>query len=915
MKSRLFTYLLGLYFLIGGYVHGQQGDFFLKHFHPGDDFFDAVNFKITQHDNGIIYVANRQGILQFDGLTWELIRTPGAVFDLIAEEQSFYVSGSFGLGIVRYHDDSDLIFESIYRTAGQTEEIFDILLTDSMLYAISPAKLWAYSIDGQNMVHTIEAADDDQFEALYQLNDQILVNTATSGLLQVEEDHLIIPKHQAWQDLRSITFIDVSETSGYGLIGTADNQLLVNRSGTVNSIHLKDKGYLADSEIIDGRWVNDTLIVVGTLKGGIGFFNPLSGELIQIVNYHNGLPDNEISAMTVDDGSSVWVAHEYGYTRISPFYPFRSFTRFPGLEGNLLSVALKDGQRYVATSLGLFQLKEIKDIEEVIYYVQKEPLSKPAYDEAAVKSRKGLFGFLRKKKRRRPKPTKDAEPAQLAEHDVLDIKNNTEAEKIVDQQVRSIRYVYAPVRGIKSKTTQLVNFQGKLLAASLDGIFEIRGDSAYAISAEPARFLFASDHSKSLFLSTYQGELMVYDHTPQGWAHNNLMEGFKDQITYIFEDGEFLWLCTSDLVYCLEIDQGSVFDVREYALENPHYSETLGLVYQNMPTVINNTGFFQLQEGDTAFVRIDGFPDLSRYMADNRGGIWGRSSDRWMVLQSHENNPRSQDLLNFFQDVIWIHADEQLQNFWIITGNNELYNFQGGSLSELRSAHQLFLKRVRNTQKHFKPVSNLSIHQDESSLTFEFVQPDYSGILGIQYRYKLEGLNNSWSDWSPYFHTIKYPYLPPASYKLYVETKNILGDISQIEPINLNIIPPYWQRPWFYALEVLMLVILFMITVKVKALGFRYRLLSRLLAFLTLIIVIELIQTIAEAKLETETSPVLDFGIKVFVAIAILPVEAFLRRHVFKEEVSLSEIFSLKPKQENANEEITQKTESSHEAN
>ncbi len=38
----------------------------------------------------------------------------------------------------------------------------------------------------------------------------------------------------------------------------------------------------------------------------------------------------------VDKSQGIWAAHEYGFTRVSPYLPYRSFGHYPGLAGNLL---------------------------------------------------------------------------------------------------------------------------------------------------------------------------------------------------------------------------------------------------------------------------------------------------------------------------------------------------------------------------------------------------------------------------------------------------------------------------------------------------------------------------------------------------------------------------------------------------
>jgi hypothetical protein len=62
----------------------------------------------------------------------------------------------------------------------------------------------------------------------------------------------------------------------------------------------------------------------------------------------------------------------------------------------------------------------------------------------------------------------------------------------------------------------------------------------------------------------------------------------------------------------------------------------------------------------------------------------------------------------------------------------------------------------------------------------------------------------------------------------------------------------------------------------------RYRFVSRVLSLLSIIILIEFIQTIAGSTFATEGGPVVEFAIQVGIAFVILPVEGFLRRFMLR---------------------------------
>ncbi len=83
-------------------------------------------------------------------------------------------------------------------------------------------------------------------------------------------------------------------------------------------INLIDDGYLEDNIVTSAEWINQDLLAVGTLKGGVLFFDIKTNKLNQIVNSHTGLTDNEVLAILRDKDGGLWVAQNNGLDRVSP---------------------------------------------------------------------------------------------------------------------------------------------------------------------------------------------------------------------------------------------------------------------------------------------------------------------------------------------------------------------------------------------------------------------------------------------------------------------------------------------------------------------------------------------------------------------------------------------------------------------
>lgn len=231
-------------------------------------------------------------------------------------------------------------------------------------------------------------------------------------------------------------------------------------------------------------------------------------------------------------------------------------------------------------------------------------------------------------------------------------------------------------------------------------------------------------------------------------------------------------------------------------------------------------------------------------------------------------------LLNLFRDLRFITSDQNSENLWLITGHNELYKFFGEKFTPYEIGYPIILKSIRNANQKVSRRGTLQFDQEKSSVTFEVVLPDYLSSQSIEYRYQLMGLEKSWSEWSSSYNIVDFPYLPSGDYSLMVQAKDIFGNVKDLQPVLFEVLSPYWKRPWFYALEFILFASLVLLSFRLST---RYRVISRLLSLLTIILLIQFIQTVIGETFETRASPVMDFFMQVLVALLILPVEGYLR--------------------------------------
>ena len=901
---------LTLHLLIFFSSTAQPGNYFLSHFSPTEESSDNVCFDIVQNQNGIMYFATRNGILEFDGRSWNLIPSNGAVYSLqVSTNGMLYWAGASGYGTIITDDQGAQQVQTL--SPDGVSEVFVSLIVNDNLYFLNNEALYVYS-DTQKEPLTIPASNlTGAFNGVFEIFGSIYLNSEQEGLHKVEGNNLV-KTSLGFSDDDEILFVSPGDNNY--LIGLTDSRIfLYGNDHTPTEIDLKDAQYAQASVVVEGKWLNPQRLVLATLRGGMIFVDALSGKTEQIVNYSTGLPDNEVYTLMTDKGQSVWAAHEYGFTRVSPFLPFRSFSHYEGLQGNLLCVISFSGAVYVGTSSGLFKLVQEDIYDEIVTYVDveikdrksgskrqksnvNESVAPATGGEPINESKKrGFLKFLKKKKDKAAESTSNREDNSAQRTNVPTGDKRFESQRKVERVLRSAHYSYKKVEGINAKVTQLVEADGRLIAAGLSGAFEINELKAKPILEEPASSVYPSSENEMLFISTYKNEVKTFKRTNTGWTSEGLLNDLDDEISFIFQGSkEEYWVCAIDKVYRLQIVDGDIRNIQTIAFPNPNFDNVVGIAVDNKIMLANSNGFFEFDRNKGSFARIDSLGDLSYYFAAN-GNIWFRDSHDWKLFGKKAG--RNLHLLNLYKDLRFVTSDENSENLWLITGNNELYKFFSDQVTAREVDHPLILKAIRNAKQRVSRKDRVQFDQENSSVTFEVIQPDYLASESIEYRFQVDGLEKNWSPWSSSYNAIDFPYLPPGDYKLRVQAKDIFGNVQELDAASFEVLSPYWQRPWFYALEFLLFASLVVLSFRLSA---RYHLISRLLSLLTIILLIQFIQTVIGESFETRTSPVMDFFVQVLVAVLILPVEGYLRNLLLQSVEPGSILHRLIPSKENS---------------
>jgi hypothetical protein len=835
-------------------VFSQSGDYFLSQYTPNDERIDYLSYGMAQDKFGLLYFTNKNGVLEFDGKHWFIVNTPGAVYTIATVENEVFAAGIFGFGKLQYNEAGQRVFQKLSDSLKEGKDIFGSVVVGDFIYFLNEQHVFKHAVTTGENTTIASSPAQGIFTHLFRLENEVFIQSET-GLWKLDKNGLTQAPF-TWNATDPISFSAYQATTQQKIIGTESGKLYLAKSDQIQHLPLKDAARLVSSVMVNATWLSEQKVAIGTLRGGVFFVDITTGTIEEITDYQSGLPDNEVYALFADRNQGVWVAHDYGFTRIAPHLPFRSYNHYPGLQGNLLCAISWDNTVYVGTTVGLWRLEREEVVEQIGSSITQRvtPASKP---------KNAFFRLFRKKKNQEPAAS-----------------GKTETREPVFS-VKEVRLVYRAVSGIEGKVGHLFQAQGRLLAAGVAGVFEVNKVQSKAIWQEPVRTAFHSPSLNQLVVSTYADELLSFAQTNSQWTNTHLLDTLKEHISYMFEDKlENLWLCGRNQIFKVEVVEGEVSDISVLAIDNPSIDETVGLAYGSEIYVAASGEFKRYDSQKNLFVTYDSLPGPRKYFASS-GNFWFNDGHRWRTIDRKIQNLKL-DWLGLFPNLRFLAPADQ--GLWVITANNELYKFSGNAdeSSMQQERYPLFLREVKARQTQRVPTRQVKINQEEGAVSFEFIQPDYVSLQAMEYRFLVKGLSKEWTSWSTDNNIANFSYLPPGKYQLHVQSRDLLARESEIQVVNFEVLPPYWKRWWFYAVEFIVFAALVILSMRLSGMNTKYRLISRLLSMITIVLLIQFIQTTVYSLVEIKSSPVIEFGIQVLIALMVFPIEHYLRKWMYR---------------------------------
>lgn len=193
-------------------------------------------------------------------------------------------------------------------------------------------------------------------------------------------------------------------------------------------------------------------------------------------------------------------------------------------------------------------------------------------------------------------------------------------------------------------------------------------------------------------------------------------------------------------------------------------------------------------------------------LEDNRGDIWfshNKGVSQYFPKEGKFIHYGVKDGLqsNEFNTGAYYKDEKGLLYFGGVNGINVI---DPSNIVENKNTPQIAINEILlgdmpyKSDTAYNEIKSLTLSYLENTLSFDFSALEFSQPENNIYQYRLSGYDNNWIQ-SGTRHFARYANLPPGEYVFEVMAANADGFWNkQPRSVFISIIPPFWQRKWFY---------------------------------------------------------------------------------------------------------------------
>ncbi len=723
---------------------------------------NGFNAATITDSRGILYVANHDGILEFDGVTWRLIALPEQMVPsalALGDNKRIYTGGSHNLGYLTANPDANgqwrfvSLLDFIPAEYRNFEHVWQIVIVDNTICFVTEKYVFGWRDDKMRILY----ATQRRLLNAFVVEQTLYVQELDRGLLQMENDQFaLMPSGEKFAVAPIRFIVQTSPVRGNmdWLVGTAAQGIFRWNSNGIKPLPTQADAYLSEHGLEHGLSLSDGRLALATRTGGLLLLTG-SGRLERIIDTKAGLLDNRINRLMLDRSSGLWLALNSGLSRLGLGAPFTFFEEKLGLDGGVRDIVRYDGRLYAATFEGVYVLDAM-----------------PGNDWRA-----------------------QFHPVSGIQSQCFDLLVTTDGLLAATQNG-----VYRIEASAKSQET------------------------AEKIKDEPAYCLYADRRAGQVYVGLGDG-LGVIRYVNNSWVDEGRLrlvntltyDTIAPEIRSIAGDNGEIWLGTQ-ANGVLKISQTSA----ERAIVQRH--ELPGATPTDGATVfaLEDRTLFVGSGGDALFTWSSGrftktdligaapitSPEGLAFARNATGHIWkslGAGQLRRFDPSANRDWPVSyfsevgfNSIYPEGRDIVWLGSEEGLVRLISQEGQDKIAA-PNVLLRQVRAKNEIMFDGAEKL-----PEARKILTFTQNDLIFEYASPNLDPARSLAYQYYLKGFDNDWSEWSG--QTRRHlTNLAEGVYELHLRARNPEGETGNETVYAFTILPP-WYRTWWSYLTYIILI-------------------------------------------------------------------------------------------------------------
>ncbi len=374
MKDFNFRSTINLFLLISCFSTGASAynsDAIIRNFSKETYRASSQNWSVEYGVDGSLYFANHRGLLEFDGINWELYKLPNETIlrcVKIAADSTIYTSGYRELGYWKKDLTGHLQYFSLNEQASQyftdNEEFWNISILKNEVYFRSFTNILHYTNDS-----IVKVESPGFINNMHRVRDDILLASEEFGISKIENNQTVpIIEGSVFNGMTPRFILPYKEDQL--MIGTKSNGIFIWDGNQLKQWNEKWTAHFRKNEVNRGYITSKGYLIVGTILDGIIIFDQ-EGNYLNRHNTSNGLQNNTVLGITTDRFNNIWLALDGGIDFISENQNFGFIIEKIPEIGAVYDAAIFEDKIYLGTNQGLFE----RDIYDTNAHYQLVPES------------------------------------------------------------------------------------------------------------------------------------------------------------------------------------------------------------------------------------------------------------------------------------------------------------------------------------------------------------------------------------------------------------------------------------------------------------------------------------------------------------------------------------------------------------